>query len=272
MKISKYLFLALVLCSIAGFPYKASSVDRIPFYATNDSSEDLDTFCCSGPWLRVNGGNIPSGAVDDNFYSVIVDIFSPYGSWTCGCTNIGDLFVECLGCGANGSGEPINFDLKKQDIAVYFTISADGAISLSKKTSGLSTTETQLGGESDTSTTQANLGDDNNRPRRDRDTWSIQGTEGETVVITLEEDPSAGHGGEQATLMLRDGRSTIETSTDVLPIEITTTLPSDGEYQLVVQQHNIPENVRFRGRYSLSVKSSLGNVQDIKPSEDVEQF
>ena len=137
--------------------------------------------------------------------------------------------------------------------------------------SSASTTQVLPSEESDTSTTQANLGDDNTKPRRDRDTWSIQGTEGENVVVTLEENPSAGHDGEQATLILQSGGSTIESATDALPIEISTTLPSTGEYRLVVSQNDIPDGVRYRGRYYLSVKSSLGIVQDIKPSEDVEQ-
>ncbi|MGD9652153.1 MAG: hypothetical protein AB7V12_07285, partial [Candidatus Dadabacteria bacterium] len=134
-----------------------------------------------------------------------------------------------------------------------------------------STTQARAAGVSDTSTTQANLGDDNTRPRRDRDTWSFQGTEGENVVITLEKVPESGHAGKDATLILQNGGSTIETITDELPFEIAATLPSTGEYKLLVSQNDIPEDVRFRGRYYLSVKSSLGTVQDIKPSEDVEQ-
>ncbi|HML96443.1 MAG TPA: hypothetical protein PKC29_13550 [Thermodesulfobacteriota bacterium] len=137
--------------------------------------------------------------------------------------------------------------------------------------SDASTTQARAFGDSDTSTTQANLGDDNTRPRRDRDTWSFQGTEGENIVITLENVPESGHSGEQATLILQNRGSTIETSTAELPFEIAATLPSTGEYELVVSQNNIPEDVRFRGKYYLSVKSSLGTVRDIKPSEDVEQ-
>lgn len=67
------------------------------------------------------------------------------------------------------------------------------------------------------------------------------------VTVTLEEDPEAGHSGEQATPILRDRSSIIESKTDVLSIEINTTLPSDGEYELVVKQPDIPEDVRFRG-------------------------
>lgn len=275
MKISKYLFLALALCFIAAFPYKASSLEHIPFYATNNAGAEVH-LDCSGSWGRQSCGFLTSGcpisvgAVDYNFYSVDVNVFSPYGSWI--CQLITESIQPCL------AGDPAKctcdtckaFTLAKGDTAVYVTFTEDSITVSLNSDSNASTAQAHLAEESDTSTTQATLGDDNTKPRRDRDTWSIQGTEGETVTVTLEEDPAAGHSGEQATLILRNGSSTIETSTDALPVEITTTLPSTGEYRLVVQQHDIPEEVRFRGRYFLSVQSDLGNVQDIKPSEDVE--
>lgn len=277
MNTFKYLFIAVALSFIAGTPYKAYSYDHIPFYATNNSGEDT-SICCHGPWGRaacsLNSSEsclIKEGAVDYNFYSAEVDPFSPYGTWKCCLSNdVSDCSgpvqsptpVDCIGG---------NFTLAKGDTAVYITFTETSLTVTPDNPSAESTAQARLAGESDTSTTQAALGDDNTKPRRDRDTWSIQGTEGENVVITLEKVPESGYNGEQATLILQNGSPAIETSTAELPIEITTTLPSTGEYTLVVQQHDIPEEVRFRGKYYLSVKSSLGNVQDIKPSEDVEQ-
>lgn len=91
---------------------------------------------------------------------------------------------------------------------------------------------------------------------------------------TREGDPGAGHIGEKGTLILRDaatnGRTTREIKKDALPIEITATLPTTGEYELVVAQHGIPKDVRFKGDYFHSVKSASGDVQDIKPTDDVE--
>ena len=268
MKALRYLFIALALGLITVFPYKAYSLEHIPFYATNSTGGGFG-ICCVGPWYRFGGFDLASGAVDDNFYTVDVDIFSPYGTWTCGQWG----FTDELCNGTDTIVEPeIQFTLEKGDTAVYLTVT-DASITVDKSSSSdAATTQARLALESDTSTTQANLGDDNTKPRRDRDTWSIQGAEGENVVITLEVNPSAGHSGEQATLILQSGGSTIESTTDALPIEISTTLPSTGEYRLVVSQNNIPEGVRYRGRYTLSVKSSAGVVQDIKPSEDVEQF
>lgn len=272
----RYLFVALALSFIAAFPYKAYSLEHIPFYATNNSGEETSV-CCHGPWraaCELNASescSISAGAVDYNFYTVDVDIFSPYGTWKCCLSNdVSDCSdpvqsptpVECIGG---------NFTLAKGDTAVYLTFTADSLTVSLDNPSDTSTTQARAVGVSDTSTAQANLGDDNTKPRRDRDTWSFQGTEGENVVITLEKVPESGHAGKDATLILQNGGSTIETSTAELPFEIAATLPSTGEYKLVVSQNDIPEDVRFRGRYYLSVKSSLGTVQDIKPSEDVEQ-
>lgn len=276
MNLFRYLFITLALSFIPALPYKAYSLEHIPFYATNNSGEDT-SICCHGPWraaCELNSSEsclIKEGAVDYNFYTVDVDIFSPYGTWKCCLSNdVSDCSgpvqsptpVDCIGG---------NFTLAKGDTAVYITFTENSLTVTPDNPSDASAAQAGLAGESDTSTTQAALGDDNTKPKRDRDTWSIQGTEGENVVITLEKIPEAGYSGEQATLILQNGSTAIESRTDALPIEITTTLPSTGEYKLVVQQNDIPEDVRFRGKYYLSVKSSLGNVQDIKPSEDVEQ-
>lgn len=129
-------------------------------------------------------------------------------------------------------------------------------------------------------TTQATLGDDNARPRRDRDTFTFNfgPNPGDGLVtVTLEEDPEAGHTGEEATLSI----SKINSPGDLrplppiggaLPIEMTVTLPTDGEYRIVVEQNGIPDDVRFRGRYYLSVTSDSGDIEEIRPTEDVEQF
>lgn len=276
MNLFRYVFITLALSFIPALPYKAYSMEHIPFYATNNSGGDT-SICCHGPWraaCELNSSEsclIKEGAVDYNFYTVDVDIFSPYGTWKCCLSNdVSDCSgpvqsptpVECIGG---------NFTLAKGDTAVYLTFTESSLTVSPDNPSDASAAQTRAVGDSDTSTSQAALGNDNTRPRRDRDTWSFQGTEGENVVITLEKVPEAGYSGEQATLILQSGGSTIETITAELPFEIAATLPSTGEYKLVVQQNDIPEDLRFRGKYYLSVKSSLGTVQDIKPSEDVEQ-
>lgn len=272
----RYLFITLALSFIIAFPFKANSMEHIPFYATNNSGGDT-SICCHGPERHACDMNasesclIKEGAVDYNFYTADVTIFSPYGAWLCCLSN--DV-SDCSG--PVQSPTPVNcigqsFTVAKGDTAVYITFTENSLTVTPDNPSDASTTQARAVGESDTSTSQAALGNDSSKPRRDRDTWSFQGTEGENVVITLEKVPEAGYSGEQATLILQNGGSTIETSTAELPFEIAATLPSTGEYRLIVSQNDIPEDVRFRGKYYLSVKSSLGTVQTIKPSEDVEQ-
>lgn len=263
MYISRYLIIPIVIIAsfIAAPQYKAFSLEHIPFFATNESSEDV-TICCIGPWFRQICGDqgqctIPANAVSDNFYSADIDIFSPYGTWWC-CLVTDTPLSNCgegPRSGCNGTG---SFSISKDDTSVNLTISTERMT-------------VDLSNDSNTSTVQAVLGDDNTRgKRKDRDTWSFQGTEGETVTIKLEIDYDAGHNAGQATLMLKNKDSTMESSTDTLPIEISSMLPTDGEYKLVVQQNNIPSEVRFKGKYFLSVQSSIGNVQEIVASEDVE--
>ena len=281
MKISGYFLIILALCFITGLPYKASAHKHIPFYATYPNEEGASTVYvyCQGPWCRETGdGNwciggpnqtctpIPPGSSMLEFYSAEVTIFSPYGRWQCGawrgtgiCGSPGGLSTYCCMNPIDGAG--LEFHLQKDDNAVNFNLTNDSM-------------SVDLSDDSDTITAAATLGDDNSRPKRDRDTFTFHfgpNPGDRLVTVTLEPDPSAGHTGEQATLILQNGNSTVESKTDVLPIEITATLPSDGEYQLVVEQNGIPEDVRFRGNYYLSVKSDSGDVEVIKPSEDVEQ-
>jgi hypothetical protein len=263
MNLSRYLFTALAVSSIIAFPYKAFSDKHIPFSVTY-----LETQGAPSLWINCHGkvrntnDLIAPGAENEVFYSAEVDIFSPYGSWECATYEFCRM-DDFGGVSCSDKKAEVKFKLEKEDNEVVLTMTED---SLS----------VNLSNESDTITAAATLGDDNTKPRRDRDTWTIQGTEGDTVTVTLEPDPSAGYSGEQATLSI----SKINSPADLrplppidgaLPIEMTVTLPSDGEYKLVVSQNDIPEDVRFRGNYYLSVKSDSGDIQEIKPSDDVEQ-
>ena len=276
MKASRYLFIALALGIITAFPYKAFSDKHIPFNYTYQDGSRPQYIYCSGRdrASKIVEASPGPDAVNIEFYSAEVNIFSPYGSWTC-CnsffpeTGVGGL-VEGCSPKVEDLIDEVKFNLPKGATQINLVLSDDGLTVTPYVPGGAASPGPDEG--ANTITAYAAIGDDNTKPRRDRDTWSIQGTEGENVVITLEVDPSAGHDGEEATLILQNGNSTIESITDALPLEISATLPSDGEYRLIVSQNDIPEGIRYRGRYYLSVTSSLGNVQDIKPSEDVEQF
>lgn len=282
MKISKYLITTSVFCLASIFPLKAFS-ERIPFYVSNNTDKNWQV-CCAGPWGRASSTlNITSNENDKKFYSAETTIFSPFGKWTCpvsetsGIIDCGDLNdigsvqqceekgVECVKfCLENIPDAEVDLTIDEQSVTVNFTKDCD------------------------TTLTQANLGDGGTsftvnrdalrlhgilRNKVDRDTFSFQGTEGDEVTITIEKNLEKGHMGEQATLILQDAIDDVslyKTETDSLPHEIIALLPATGEYKIVVQQTGIPEEVRFRGDYLLHVKSSLGDINVIKPSEDVE--
>ena len=261
MNLSGYLITALAVCSVIAFPHKAFSHKHIPFNVTYPETQGAP-----GLWINCHGNSrntndlISPGADNETFYSAEVDIFSPYGSWECAtyefCRMDDFGGVEC-----SDKKAEVKFKLKKEDNEVVLTMTED---SLS----------VNLSDESDTITAAATLGDDPTKPRRDRDTFTFNfgpNPGDRLVTVTLEPDPSSGHSGEQATLILSDGNSAIESGTNVLPVERSATLPSGGEYRLVVEQNGIPDDLRYRGRYYLSVISDSGDVQEIKPTEDVEQ-
>ncbi len=267
MNASRYLFIVLALTFIAAFPFKANAGD-ILFAATYTPSPpgtgpELGIIC-EGPWLRTSRFfPTPIGAIGYVFYAARETSFSPYGIWNCYT-----CLVSVPACNAGFSFATTSFRLLKGKGPVRLTM-ANRPDSLVCTSPACGSVSSQI------LTTQATLGDDNNNKRRERDTWNFNGTGGDTVLVTLEEDPASGYIGEEATLILRDGAnngsSTIETNSGALPIEITATLPSDGEYELVVEQHGIAKDVRFRGDYYLSIESTTAEIEEIRPTFDVEQ-
>ncbi len=257
MNISRTVFSLLALIVFAGLPYEALAEKHIPFYVTYEKEKGAETLQlnCTGPFLRTSGlVDVSPGADRAKFYTADVNIFSPYGKWSCSiCVPDPGGAFSCLG--------PIldktKFTLKKDDDEVLLRMTKDKISSELK--------------EDETVSAAAMLGDDNNKPRRDRDTHSFAGTGGDEVVITLEEDPEAGHVGEQATMILRDGGVELEALTGMLPLEIVATLPASGVYDIVVEQHGIPEELRFRGNYFIAIVSANGGIEEITPSTDVEQ-
>ena len=260
MNIYRNLSIALVLGIALIIPSSAFAHKEIPFFASLEP-DDPRLLVCDGPWGRT--GNVTlANAVNVNFYDAEVNILSPYGKWSC---------TMCIpSTSASFSCEsPIlaktDFHLKKEDTEVNLTLIV---------TDTEERIEVDLE-DGDTITATAALGDDNKRPRRDRDTFSFNfgPTPGDGVVkVTLEENPESGHAGEEATLILRSGNSNIEVNSGKLPLEITQELPGNSEYKLIVEQHGIPEELRFRGKYFLTVESDSGQIDEIRPSFDVEQF
>jgi len=258
MNIYRNLLIILGLSIALTFPYSAFAHKHIPFYITyTDGNEQLQ-LQCGGPWLRDSGlKEVSPGAGIVKFYSAEVNFLSPYGKWSCSiCVPSNGGVTSCMG--------PIlaktDFHLKKDDDEVNLIMTKDSI-------------KADLE-DGDTITATASLGDDNKRPRRDRDTFTFHfgPNPGDGAVrVTLEENPETGHIGEEASLILRSENSNIEINSGMLPLEITAVLDTDKEYELVVQQHGIPADLRFRGNYFLSIESDAGQIEEVRPSFDVEQ-
>ena len=268
MRIYRNLFIALVFGIALAFPYSAFAEKQIPFCAcyddnssgSCDSNEAIDDsgdpdliLGCEGPWLRESSGVfIKPGESICPFYTVDVTTFSPYGQWTCTTFLTGVL---------NDPVARLIFTLTKDIQKVDLILTSDSIVA-------------KIATNDPIVTATGTLGDDNRRPRRDRDTFTFHfgPNPGDGVVsITLEENPESGHAGEEARLILRSGNSNLEVNTGMLPLEITRELTADSEYKLIVEQNGIPEELRFRGKYFLSVQSESGQIEEIRPTFDVEQ-
>lgn len=75
--------------------------------------------------------------------------------------------------------------------------------------------------------------------------------------------------GREASLGI-SGNSLSDETSGALPLEITATLPADGEYSVSVEQPKNPAGQRFGGNYILSVETSTG-VDLIEPTKSVEK-
>lgn len=268
MNICKYLLVVLTISAALIFPYTAFADKQIPFCACYDDNNsgscdpnevisdsgnpDL-LIGCTGPWLRESNNDlIKPGQSICPFYTVDVTIFSPYGKWTCN-TFLPD--VDPVGVAQ------LIFTLTKDIQKVDLILTNDSIVAKISK-------------DEPVVTAAAALGDDNKRPKRDRDTFTFNfgpNPSDGVVKVTLEENPESGHAGEEATLILQSGNSNIEVNSGKLPLEITQELSGDAEYKLIVEQHGIPEDLRFRGKYFLTVEKESGQIEEIRPSFDVEQ-
>ncbi len=261
MNICRNLSITLVLLIAVTFPLSAFAHKEIQFFASLETP-DIRLLICDGPWGRTGSVEL-SDAVNVHFYSAEVTTFSPYGKWSCTMCfpNMSGGLEPC----ASAILAKTDFHLKKEDDRVNITMIV---------TDTEDRIEVDLE-DGNTITTTANLGDDTKRPRRDRDTFTFNfgPNPGDGAVkITLEENPETGHTGEEATLTLRSGNSNIEVNSGKLPLEITASLVANSDYKLILEQHGIHEELRFRGRYFLTVESESGSIEEIKPTFDVEQF
>jgi hypothetical protein len=252
----------LIFCLTLYPPTESASVEcnasgDIPFVLFNpDDQEDL-CIGCSGPWLR-QSPFIKIPVNDCKFYAAAINIFSPFGEWSC------ETFVTDSD-GACDSGNPaqsVNFCLEDFPGGPFVNLTAhpDGSITVNASSPPCSTGVSSF------------LGDNfkQEKSKRDVDEFNINGKEGDEVTLTLESDPRDGNNGGEATLMVT-GNSLNDAVSGALPLELTSTLPAAGDYLIAVAQPKGPIDLRYRGAYWLRIESTSGNIDLIEPTVSVEK-
>ena len=109
----------------------------------------------------------------------------------------------------------------------------------------------------------AYLGNDDYSSNLDRDLYQFEGSKGEKVTITLEVDEDGeNNGGKQAILILKGKRRKVrffKIDRSNLPSQITTTLPADGKYTIVVVEFpGFYRRKQFQGDYCLTLEGTTG--------------
>jgi len=227
----------------------------IEFVGTNFGNVPLD-FLCFGPWARSGGTVIPEcdndGAVPPcvcTFYAAAINVFSPYGRWTCtvGVPPRPDTVLASA-----------EFCVEKGDTKVNLEFT--GSLIVDKPPPPCRSSVSSF------------LGDNfkQEKSKRDSDEFLFDGAGGDQVTLMLETDPQEGHNGGVASLVIH-GDTLNESTSGIPPIELEVTLPASAEYSITVEQPRRPKDQRFRGSYILSVTPSIGSIDLIEPTNNVEK-
>ena len=269
-KLNLYFLYAFIAGFIYMFPYEAFSISEIEFYVTNNTVSEK-CFQCNGPFSR----RTPRVIVGSNggmtyFYTAEINSLSPFGHWSC------FIFItdNCFDPGPVPDEDTFSTDLviPAGSAVVDLTIS---------EVQGMPVINVSFPGfgaaNGDAIAVASNLGDDPVPGKQDRDTFRIKAEAGDQVTIRLDDDPSAGHLGSHARLRLISGRRIGHFQRDEsgeLPLEITTTIPVTGVYEVIVgkiAQSDVPDNLlSYRGGYILSVGSAENKIESLIPGENVE--
>jgi hypothetical protein len=119
------------------------------------------------------------------------------------------------------------------------------------------------------------LGDDPKPSLLDQDIYTLKGSNGEMVEVRLERAGNK-NTGDRASLILidniRGGTKLLKTDNGSLPNEVSASLPSAGEYLVIVaEQPSFGHGIRFRGTYCLSVTGVGGAPRTLKATRWVEK-
>jgi len=255
--------LIIILCLFSLFPIKSAYPEEIPFRVKTDLN-DLLFISCKGPFGRNSGCvhiNTPQPDFE-LFYSAEINFFSPYGEWRC------DVYALPICIGVAGRK---TFQIHRHPVPekqVDLTIVKCDTCFDDSYAIVVQTDQTCCG-----ISTSAFLGDRPKEFKPDIDTFKFEATDGDEIMLILEEDGAVGHIGEEATFRFRGpigSASVDELRTGKLPLEITATIPKSGDYEIVISQKGISDDLRYRGGYIVTLDSSLGDVEEIVPSQDVE--
>jgi hypothetical protein len=257
------------------FPLRDVRGGDVQFFFTQPNASEFWCAILVGPFGRTSGHHRFDGSVSQNhFYTAGDGIGSQYARWRFFFRDENskeDADLLCTLAAANPVLE-IGYDhLQEFDVSSTTTrvlIGAFPGAELSITQEGTATA-TRVDG---TVFQHGTLGDDARATRPDRDIFSFDATEGDEITLRLVENPSTGHLGSQATLILRNAESGSplnEEITEDVPIEMNLTIPATGKYEIIVEQHDIPPEVWFRGDYFLKLESS-GDTEEILPGEHVE--
>ncbi len=266
-KLKFYFLYAVIAGFIYMLPHEAFSISEIEFYVTNNTVSEK-CFQCNGPFSR----RTPRVSLGSNggmtyFYTAEITSFSPFGTWFCSlypaesCSLLGPEPEVTTGIGIPAGTTMVELIITEQQGIPVISVSSPGL-------------GTPDGNEVSVASA---LGDDPLTGKEDRDTFRIKAEEGDRVTIRLVDDPSAGHIGTHARLRLISGRRIghfEEVESGELPLEITTTIPETGVYEVIVgkiAQSDVPDNLlSFRGGYILSVSSAEDEIESLIPGANVE--
>ena len=265
------LFMSYVLtsCFLVFFTVRDVRGGDVEFYLTDTFGNSVDKYCwiCTGPYFRSTGLHHFTRPVNrTQFYTASDGIASQYGNWDCYFNDENNINEELLCLGPRFFfSHSFSFNLENNTISVDFVETGPTFEVRPTRATDVSVPEEVV--------QAASLGDDAREGRPDRDTFSFDATEGDAIILRLEEDPAKGHLGSQARLRLRrpgNGGSVDKEISGEVPIEMEVTVPETGTYEVLVEQQDIPKDVWFRGDYFVVLLSTLGDVEALIPNEDVE--
>jgi hypothetical protein len=262
--VKNFLYLVIFTGLLSIFPVNFAHADEIRFYAnTTEVNLGAIGIICQGPFFRTSlcvALEPPGPGRFNGFYSAEINFFPPFGKWIC------SVYPDPI-CFASSTGH-VNFCVTQS----VFDTKGSVEITIKETNEQHFSVKSNYSDKCDSASTNAFLGDRPQQSKSDKDTFSFSDTEGDEVTLKLEEDGSVGHIGQEATFKLRGpaGTSLNELKTGELPLEIMATIPKSGDYEIEVDQKGIPDNTRYRGGYIITLDSSLNDVNEIDPSQDVE--